>query len=126
MDRIDMWVEVVHVPYDDLKTKNKGPKISPELKTKASQARKLAYGRLEALGRKPFLNNKLSSKDINDYFLLSKETGDILTAAASRLELSPRSYFKVIKLARTIADLENSKRIESPHILEALQYRPKI
>jgi magnesium chelatase family protein len=57
---------------------------------------------------------------------LSKEVKDILDQSAIKLALSARAYHRVIKLARTIADLENKKEIEHSHILEALQYRPKV
>jgi magnesium chelatase family protein len=67
----------------------------------------------------------MNSKDISNLIELSKEVKEVLDKSAVRLNLSARAYHRVIKLARTIADLENKKEIELPHILEALQYRPK-
>jgi magnesium chelatase family protein len=126
MDRIDMWVEVVHVPYEDLQTKNSTEKLTPSTKVKVNSARGIQSNRLSKYAGSKSLNSRLSSKDIGDYITLSKETTDILTSASTKLGLSPRSYFKVIKLARTIADLEGSESVETSHILEALQYRPRI
>lgn len=126
MDRIDMWVEVVHVPFEDLQSKDNGQEITPLTKEKVTMARSLQNKRLAKKVGAQSLNSRLSSKDISLHVPLSKETTEILTAASTKLELSPRSYFKVIKLARTIADLEGSEHVETPHILEALQYRPKL
>ena len=67
----------------------------------------------------------MSSKDISNLVELSKEVKDVLDKSAVKLGLSARAYHRVIKLARTIADLEKKINIELPHILEALQYRPK-
>ena len=67
----------------------------------------------------------MSVREIKKYCALDDESKSILQQAAARLDLSPRSYHRVIKLARTIADLTDERAIKSPHILEALQYRPK-
>lgn len=68
-------------------------------------------------------NGSLQSTDVDKYTSLSKEASDFLLNAAKRLDLSARAYFKVIKVARTIADLELSRDITVPHIAESLQYR---
>jgi magnesium chelatase family protein len=67
----------------------------------------------------------MNSKDLTNLIDLSKEVKDTLDKSAVKLGLSARAYHRVIKLARTIADLENQKDIALPHILEALQYRLK-
>ena len=67
----------------------------------------------------------MSAKDINKIADLQNDAKEILNTSAKKLDLSARAYHRVIKLARTIADLDDSKSIKSPHILEALQYRPK-
>lgn len=67
----------------------------------------------------------MNARDIMSTVDLSQEVRDILVQSASRLNLSPRSYHRLIKLARTIADLAASEKIEREHVLEALQYRPK-
>lgn len=71
-------------------------------------------------------NGKMSAKDIGKYIDLEPRVREILQKAGERLNLSVRSYHKVIKLARTIADIENSEEIKEEHVLEALQYRPRV
>ena len=71
------------------------------------------------------INSDMSSKEIEKHIKLSNEVKDFLNESAENLKLSARVYHKVIKLARTIADLDNSKEITNKHLLEALSYRPK-
>ncbi len=71
------------------------------------------------------LNSALSSNDVQEKSGLSDTAKIQLQTYAEKLRLSPRSYMRAIKVARTIADLDGSETIEVPHILEALQYRPK-
>jgi magnesium chelatase family protein len=68
----------------------------------------------------------MSVRDLEKYAYIKPEIRKILDTSAERLQLSPRAYHRVIKLARTIADLENEQDILENHILEALQYRPKV
>ena len=67
----------------------------------------------------------MTVRDLARLIPLEQETKDILNNAAGQLRLSPRAYHRVIKLARTIADIENAENVVSKHILEALQYRPR-
>lgn len=121
IDRIDIWLPVEHVDYDTLSEKNIEEKISPKIRKRVSYARHFAYQRF---GKKK-LNTEMSSRDIQNEFL-SKEVKNILNKSAEKLQLSPRAYHRVIKLARTIADMESKKHIEINHVLEALQYRPTL
>jgi len=68
-------------------------------------------------------NSNLSSREIKKYLALSPDVRQLLTKATDRLNLSARSYFKVIKVARTIADLDGNVNITAAHVSEALQYR---
>ena len=68
----------------------------------------------------------MNVKDLGNIVKLKKEVRDLLDDSAEHLALSARAYHRVIKLARTIADLENSLEVEANHILEAIQYRPKV
>ena len=68
----------------------------------------------------------MNVKDLSNMVKLTKEVREILDDSAERLALSARAYHRVIKIARTIADLDNSPDIKSNHILEAIQYRPKV
>ena len=68
-------------------------------------------------------NGSLSSRQVNELLVIEPDARVLLSAAGERLNLSARSYFKVIKVAQTIADLDGSQKIEKSHIAEALQYR---
>ena len=67
----------------------------------------------------------MSSQDVKDFCKIDEETLNILKTAISQFNLSARSYYKILKLARTIADLEEKEKIVSAHVAEALQYRPR-
>jgi magnesium chelatase family protein len=68
----------------------------------------------------------MNVRDLNNFVKLKNNVRDLLDSSAERLGLSARAYHRVIKIARTIADLANSPEVESEHILEAIQYRPKV
>jgi magnesium chelatase family protein len=74
-------------------------------------------------GSSTLYNSSLSNRDIKKYAALSDEVRQLLVSAANRLKLSSRGYFKIIKIARTIADLAGEEDIKFEHISEALQYR---
>lgn len=124
MDRIDIWVNVLNVDYDKLSSKEKEGQTSEEIKEKVLSARSKQDKRLSNKGKK--LNSQMNVKDMDELINLSKEVKDILNESAKSLQLSARSYHRTVKLARTIADLDESEEIQIPHILEALQYRPKL
>lgn len=124
-DRIDMWVTVPEIPHEMLR---KGRKVAGG-ETEAARAR-IARARAFqtkrfALSRTLSTNADMGAKDIEKYSDLSSAAEDGLIEAARRLRLSPRGYHRTIKLARTIADLADSERIETPHMLEALQFRAR-
>lgn len=121
MDRIDMVLSVARVPERDLLVVHNGPKESPGLRTQVEKARTVQYARHGG----QLTNTELPSKNIADITQLSPEAAELLNRATERLKLSARSYFKLIKVARTIADLEESKTIDSAHMAEALQYRKR-
>lgn len=120
MDRIDLWVQVDKIDYETLGDKTKKGETSAELKKKIFAARQRQHRRL---GGK--LNSNMNVKDIEKHIALSDEVKTLLNTTARQLKLSPRVYHRVLKLAQTIADLDQSDSIEKQHVLEALQYRPK-
>lgn len=126
MDRIDIWVSVSPVDYDKLSRNSNTNETSKSIREKVLNARKIQKERFINSKRKISTNSEMNVKDISLYAPLDKETEKILQESAKKLSLSARAYHRIIKLARTIADLENSPQIKTPHILEAFQYRPKI
>lgn len=118
LDRIDMVLTVARVPERDLLTIRSGPAESPGLRRHVERVRAAQHARHPSR-----TNAELPSKDIARTTLLSDEAAELLNQAAERLKVSARSYFKLIKVARTIADLETSHEIAPAHMAEALQYR---
>ena len=72
------------------------------------------------------INSEMNNQDIKDTACLSPSAKSLLDSASKKLHISPRSYMRTIKVARTIADLDQSKSIEPMHIAESLQFRPKL
>ena len=122
IDRIDMWIEVPHINHDKL-ANTKGTKESSLLSEKVKQARAIQRKRFKKITTNT--NSGMGVRDIDAYIILTSSVKKLLSEAAKKLDLSPRSYHRVIKLARTIADLEGKDHIEETHMLEALQYRPR-
>ncbi len=125
MDRIDLWVSVGNIDYKKLSGEGLGEK-SKFIKDRVESARKIQAERFKKLGRNIKTNSEMNVKDLSNLVKLKDEVRDLLDESAGRLSLSARAYHRVIKIARTIADLENSEEINQNHILEAIQYRPKI
>jgi magnesium chelatase family protein len=124
LDRIDLWIEVPHIDYDTLTNLSKKSGETSDARTSIARARTLQMQRLENRGITT--NASMTSRDIDQIINLSSEVKDLLKVSASKLQLSPRGYHRLIKVARTIADLENATEIQTNHIFEALQYRVKI
>lgn len=124
IDRIDIWTEVSKVDHDKL-TELAEKSESVPARARVLRARDIQAKRFAKLGRHISTNSEMSARDITVILNLSDEVKDILNRSAKTLDLSARSYHKIIKLARTIADLESSAEITPNHILEAISYRPK-
>ncbi len=120
MDRIDLHIEVDSIPYDELTFKGL-EEPSENIKKRVNKARNLQLERFR--GTKVYSNSKMGEKEFNSFCLLDKECTDILEMAFRKLNLSARAYNRILKVARTIADLEGSENIKKAHILEAIQYR---
>ncbi|MFZ2523540.1 MAG: YifB family Mg chelatase-like AAA ATPase [Minisyncoccia bacterium] len=125
MDRIDLWVEVSKVEHEKLTDSREMHTGTKNLKPIVEKARKTQRGRYTEAKIRAKTNAELSSKDLVKLINLSSEVKNILNESAKKLDLSARSYHRIIKLARTIADMDEKAEIETNHILEALQYRPK-
>ena len=125
MDRIDLWVSVGNVDYKKLGEIGNGEK-SFNIKNRVANARKIQKERFLKFNRNIKTNSEMNVKDLSNIVKLSADVRELLDNSAERLALSARAYHRVIKIARTIADLENSDIISSNNILEAIQYRPKV
>jgi len=125
MDRIDIWVSVGNVDYKKLGGEETGEK-SEKIRARVEKAREIQKIRFSKLGKKINTNSEMGVKDLSSIVKLTPEVRKILDDSAEQLALSARAYHRVIKIARTIADLENSPEIKPGHIFEAIQYRPKV
>ena len=122
-DRIDMYVSVEKVENTDLM------KALPDKNTEHTAVKNTITEVIKAqqkrYGRDGVYNSSLSSFEVSKELKLEKEAGELLAAASERLNLSARSYFKTIKVARTIADLDKSDIIRQKHLAEALTFRKR-
>ena len=125
LDRIDLHVEVTPVNYDELA--NDVPKEgSEDIRKRVIAARLIQVNRFKEteVGMTSIHSNaEMSSRDIKIYCQLDTGSAEILKKAMNNLGLSARAYDRILKVSRTIADLDNSANVESRHIAEAIQYR---
>ena len=120
LDRIDIQVEVSNVDYDDLSS-TENSETSAEIKKRVNKTRKLQLERYKDYNI--YSNSQLDAGMLKKFCPLGEEENAILRAAFDNLGLSARAHSRILKVARTIADLEGSENIKSEHIAEAIQYR---
>ncbi len=126
MDRIDMWVPVLHIDYDTLSHKEEG-EDSGVVRTRVASAREFACARfLQADSPHITKNKDMKAKDMTKHVLLDEKCLSLMKKLSTSYALSPRAYHRVLRLARTIADYRGSTTISDADILEAFQYRPKL
>ena len=125
LDRIDLWLSVPHVDYDTLTEKREGNKDeTADARKTVLKARARQKERFAGLGITT--NAEMSARDIEDRIRLTDDVAELLRNSAQKLNLSPRSYHRLIKVSQTIADLEESETIQKEHVLEALGYRVQV
>ena len=120
LDRIDIHIEVDGIKYDKLGNPTPS-ETSAEIRKRVNIARNLQLDRYKKYHI--FSNSELTPSLINKYCKLSQECNLILESAFNRLGLSARAYSRILKVARTIADLDDSSDIKVSHLAEAIQYR---
>ena len=120
LDRIDIHIEVPSVRYKDLAGKATG-ESSSSIKGRIERARSIQQMRFT--GKNTQFNARMSDKQIKTYCAIDDDSQKLMEMAIEKLGLSARAYTKILKVARTIADLENEDKIASSHVAEAIQYR---
>lgn len=120
LDRIDLHVEVDNVTYDQLQEDTLA-ESSAEIRKRVNRAREIQLARFKANGRT--CNAQMTSADIKKYCKLDRQSVQLVEESFTKLNLSARAYNRILKVARTIADLEGSQNITVRHIAESLQYR---
>lgn len=120
LDRIDMFVSINGIDYEDINKGGSG-ESSDIIKSRIMDARKLQNERYK--DKKFNTNSLMGNKEIKSYCKLKKESEDTMEEIYSRFNLSVRAYNRILKISRTIADLDSSVQVKRSHIIEALNYR---
>ncbi len=121
LDRIDIHIEVTPVPFDKLSEERKG-ESSVEIRKRVTEAREIQTERYNN-SNKVHYNAQMNVKQIRKFCKLSDESNNLLKIAMEKLNLSARAYDRILKVSRTIADLDAEENIKSNHLTEAIQYR---
>ena len=120
LDRIDLHVEVPRIPYQEL-SQQQQPESSASIRSRVEAARTLQHQRFSAL--KIHSNSQMEARHIREFCPIDTEGDKLLEMVTDRLGLSARSYARILKVARTIADLAGAEDISRDHLSEAVQYR---
>ncbi len=121
LDRIDIHIEVTPVPFEKLSEERKG-ESSVDIRKRVTAARELQTNRFSELENVHY-NAQMNTKQIRQYCKLDEASLQLLKSAMERLNLSARAYDRILKVSRTIADLEGTNEVTGTHISEAIQYR---
>jgi len=123
LDRIDLHTDVPSVETQKLVSQKDIGEKSKVIQQRVQKARNTQLARFK--GSKIKSNSEMTTKEVSDFSPIREELKSLMLSAAAQMNLTARSYFKVIKVARTISDLDGEKDIKWEHLAEALQYRPK-
>jgi magnesium chelatase family protein len=131
LDRIDIHIEVPRVDYQKLTSDRLG-ESSAEIRQRVEKARQVQRERFAELNAEGGKGNSIACNadmriaEVRKFCKLDETSESLMRSAMSQLNLSARAYHRILKLARTIADLGGSDTIQQAHLAEALQYRPKL
>ncbi|MDD5165485.1 MAG: YifB family Mg chelatase-like AAA ATPase [Candidatus Pacebacteria bacterium] len=123
LDRIDIWIQVSKIDYEKLSLTQASSEKTKDIRKRVIQARAVQMKRFHSQNK--YYNSEMNAGDIEKYALLEDDARKLLTQSAEKLGVSGRAFHRIIKVARTIADLDCSPNIKKSHILEAIQYRQK-
>lgn len=121
LDRIDLQIEVARLTPQELMSTQKDEECSASIRERVVKARKIQARRYADEGI--LTNSELTSKLVKKYCQIDKASSELLKIAVVKYQLSGRRYDRILKIARTIADLDNSENIQQSHLMQALQYR---
>lgn len=124
LDRLDIQIELPRVKYKELKNDKLG-ESSKEIRKRLAEARLRQKERFQKLGRTIFTNSEMTSSETEKFCQMDEAAETLLKKAIEEWYLSARAYYKILKVARTIADLAQAEKINSSHLAEALRYRIK-
>ena len=122
LDRMDIFVEVPRIEYEKMADDRLGEK-SQDIQSRVEEARAIQRKRFE--GTSLTSNADMTPIEIREYCQTESDAQNLLQAAVNQLSLSVRSFHHILKLSRTIADLDSAESIASTHVAEALQYRSR-
>jgi magnesium chelatase family protein len=120
LDRIDLFVRAEQMDYKEMVTKQKN-ESSAQIRERVIRVHEIQKERYQ--GSRYRFNSALSGKDIEKYCVLDVHTTKLMEEIYQKMHLGARSYHKILKVARTIADMEESEHIHEDHLLEAVNYR---
>ncbi len=123
LDRVDIHIEVPRVAYDKLLLDTRA-EPSRDVRARVESARAIQLARFAGTGL--YANGDMDVKELNEWCVMEPSARQLLETAVRRMSLSARSYHRMMKLSRTIADLAESALITVTHVAEAVQYRPKM
>jgi magnesium chelatase family protein len=122
LDRIDIHVEVPRLEYEKLSDERLG-EPSAQIRQRVEAARSMQRERFEGTGLT--CNAEMTPKEVREFCPVQADAQNLLRAAMTQMQLSARAFHRILKLARTIADLAGVEAIASAHVAEAIQYRPR-
>ena len=123
LDRIDIHIELPSLSYDEISARDERAESSAVIRERVTRARAFARRRMEGSGRAVYCNAQLDAAGIQTFCAPDAEASALLKAAYDRMGLSARGYDRILRVARTIADLDGSELIRASHIAEAIQLR---
>ena len=123
LDRIDIQIKVPRLKIEDLKNKSRDEKSSEKIKNQIIKARLIQRERFVKTKQRIYLNSEMSSRQVDELIEFEKGADDFLKNILEKSFVSARGYYRILKIARTIADLEESGKVKNNHLAEAFQYR---